>query len=217
MSVMNGPKASEGEGRMAKAVNAFMAEMSRAVPAVIASTEQGLTSFSRLLRNTRIILTLVTIFASVVALLASMHILTSIAELRRIEARLVALDDFEKRVFNRIDTSDAGVQNLIDLTNSRISSIRPDIEEAAAKNRENAAELQATVESLRELADRIEQQIQAQAQARAERPVETSKTISVPRDYSAGVTSAPQSTPEASPSFQRVEGPDGSVTYKKVR
>lgn len=159
----------------------------------------------------------------VLLLLASIYTWRGMAEMRETAARIDQIADFERRINERLNGFNAGVQAMIDETNSRISTIRSEIESAAVSSREATAQLKALTDQLQLRLDSMRWE-----SARADdgdgtdaapppREVRRSVPFRQPEAEAKNAPAAAKPQVTASPAFRRSIAPDGSVRYEKVR
>jgi hypothetical protein len=146
--------------------------------------------------------------------LASVYLYKAGSQIRAVERKLAELPEFEKRIKERLDLVNTGVQSRFDILNrdfqGRLATISFDI-----------GQLQR--------ASKIEARQQEAFDAGGSVGVDAEKTLSIPDADPAdpgpvspqgdGVFAKQQASPPPtiSPSYKRIETPDGKVTYRKVK
>ncbi len=137
---------------------------------------------------------------------ATVYILKSVVEVRKIDSRLEALSAFEGRINEKISEQNIGVQNLINETNARLSTIRSDVEALNAASQELSRKL-----------DQLANWITSRSDFSGFRagPANTGDGSAAPDAASTGSDGA--GLPAPSGGYRRIKGADGSVTYEKIR
>ena len=140
---------------------------------------------------------------------ATAYLAGAIAELRGAEDRLAKLSAFEKRIMERLEVVNNGVQsqfdNLLQVTDGRMAELRRDFEIARGR---------ATVEATGSIDDETATIAEAESSPVVE--VEAADTSLLQPD----ATPRPQRRqppPAPNPAYQRIEGPNGKVTYRKLQ
>lgn len=152
-------------------------------------------------------LTATLVLVSVVLVATSIQMWRARSEVQAIEQRLATLEAFETRIVGRLDSFNAGIQNLIGKTNDVFYKTRAQVEETATVSRTAAGEI---ATSLTELQDMVTN-MQSQPIAPVEQPVRR-------RAPGAGQAVAqPAVMPPASKAFERIVNSDGSTTYRHMR
>ncbi|MBA9023961.1 hypothetical protein [Aminobacter ciceronei] len=184
-------------------------------------------NLSRLRRATWVL----SAFSSILLLLTAVSMIVAfqmwgmLSETRELAEKLGNLGGFEKRVVDRLDSFNVGVQSLIDRTNGRLEEIRVEAEKAAKLSQESAQRIGMATDQLEMRMNSFALQSddgEAIDFGPAEQPVTRSapgRNAAVAAELLAGQPEATQGNPAplASQSFRRTTNADGSVTYEKVR
>ena len=140
---------------------------------------------------------------------ATAYLAGAIAELRGAEERLTKLSAFEKRIMERLEVVNNGVQsqfdNLLQVTDGRMAELRRDFEMARGH---------ATAEATGSIDDTAATIAEVESSPAVE--VEAADTSLLQPD----ATPRPQrrqAPPPPTPAYQRIEGPNGKVTYRKLQ
>ena len=139
---------------------------------------------------------------------ATAYLAGAIAELRGAEDRLAKLSTFEKRIMERLEIVNNGVQsqfdNLLQVTDGRMAELRRDLEIARG---------QATVEATGSI-DETATITEVESSPAVE--IEAADTSLLQPD-AAPRPQRRQAPPPPNPAYQRIEGPNGKVTYRKLQ
>ena len=139
---------------------------------------------------------------------ATAYLAGAITELRGAEERLTKLSAFEKRIMERLEVVNNGVQsqfdNLLQVTDGRMAELRRDFEIARG---------QATVEATGSIDDTT---AIAEVESSPAIEIEAADTSLLQPD-AAPRPQRRQAPPPPNPAYQRIEGPNGKVTYRKLQ
>jgi uncharacterized protein YoxC len=164
----------------------------------------------------------VTIILNIVSLVFAVGMITvlffisqSVREVAALEDRLSGLTQFEKRLSGQVDTVNKGVHGQFDEVNRRLSAMTDQLSRAQA-------EIEALTRRNREIAARLESLEPVFSGAVAASPEELHQPEGREVSLSAPPPAKKASPAEAPPpqsrvQFERIEMPDGKVTYSKVK
>lgn len=162
------------------------------------------------------VFSLISLSLAVLMAVTLYFILQSVNELSGLEKRLAELNQFEKRLNAKIDLVNTGVQGQIERLSSTVSAL-------SAELREMQADLKAARRNLEILAR--SQGGAAAALAAGEEPSGGEVHLTAPPSPAPagaeGEGGEAQSTAASQPAgswrFERTVGPDGKVTYSRIR
>ncbi|MCT7374644.1 hypothetical protein [Chelativorans salis] len=159
-----------------------------------------------------IVFSLISLALAVLMAVTLYYILQSVRELSALESRLSELNQFERRLSGKIDKVNEGVQAQIDRLASNVSGLSGEVGRLQVEVQEVRRKLQALTEELENGAA-----FSSVVLPEAEDEPSRSTTISAPPPPRAEDRSAASSRPGGSWRFERIETPDGKVTYSRVR
>jgi hypothetical protein len=161
-------------------------------------------------------LTLALTVVSVILFVATLYTWKAISQVRDLERKIDDIGVFEKRISNRLDLFNTGIQSQIEKTNSRISSIQVQLDKSISDNRDALTRLDAAAA---QLTRRINAYPPAGSlgEANTDQPASLPVQRSVPgrSQTTSGAVDVPAHAGQAG--FRRIIEPNGSVKYEKIR
>ena len=160
------------------------------------------------------VFSLISLSLAVLMAVTLYFILQSVNELSGLEKRLAELNQFEKRLNAKIDLVNTGVQGQVERLSSTVSAL-------SAELREMQADLKAARRNLEILARSQGDDALAAGEKPSGGEVHLTAPPSPAPAGAEGEGGAAQSTAASQPAgswrFERTVGPDGKVTYSRIR
>lgn len=144
-------------------------------------------------------------------LTASIYLYRATNDVRGVEKRLEVLAAFEKRIIERLDLVDTGMQN-------RVHELNSDIDMRLGLVNEAMADFDRGLSRLRSEIGLGTVSLQSDLPVEAVVPLSEPAAEEEPSVIAADPPPRRKSAPKpVSPAYQRIELPDGKVTYRKVQ
>ncbi|MBS3648089.1 hypothetical protein KEU06_05530 [Pseudaminobacter sp. 19-2017] len=140
--------------------------------------------------------------------------LRSVSELSALEGRLFELGEFEKRISARVDLVNNGVQAQIEKLSSKIGALSADARQIQADLAAARHELELLAAGYAEGTDALEiEELPSGGEVRLTAPFSPAEDAAEGEE----AQSTAATLPTGSQRFQRTVGPDGKVTYSRIR
>lgn len=148
------------------------------------------------------------LLASVLLLFATLNTWEMVSKSEKIVEKLQEIDKFEKRLSERLDVFNGGIQNLIQDSNSRISVLENTMRKSESQQKE-------LIGDLRRLANELEASVFSGAASNALPVARQAPVGSQPAVRSVN-RSRSDANANPTPGFRRIDNGDGSVSYEKI-
>lgn len=148
------------------------------------------------------------LLASLLLFIATLNTWETVAKSEEIAQSVQEIEQFEKRVSERLDVFNAGIQTLIQDSNNRIFALENTMRKSEGQQKE-------LIDDLRRLADALEQRVFTGATSNVLPESSQAPAVSQPAVRSVN-RSRSDSNANPTPGFRRIDNGDGSVSYEKI-